>query len=261
MEWWEYTIIATLQLIIGLGVAYLTSYSNKKGANTADVEDNKILSELTELGKNAATKKDIEEITEKIETVKAEVSLEKQREHEFVKERHEHMLNLLRGMEELSLMSSTVGFYLYNFYDIDKLTSASDKVSEIHLNIVHEVRICNILFEDDKLGKKLYECLDPLQEYVGTIKLVITNALVFINEYQYFRNRAVETNNGELAKTAKETMDNLIKLREKSKSELNNEKVYDKIISLISIITRLYEQKFHIKLNYKPLSGKANDTL
>ena len=261
MEWWEYIIFFTLQLLVGLGGAWLYAYVKRDANNTSDSEYAEEISKLKKLGENAATKEDIKEITEKIETVKAEVSLEKQREHEFVKERHEHMLNLLRGMEELSLMSSSVAFYLYNIYDTDKLTSASDKVSEIHLNIVHEVRICNILFEDDKLGEKLYKCLDPLQEYVWTVKYVITNALVYINEYQYYRNRAVETNNGEFTKTAKETMDNLIKLREKSKSELNNEKVYDEIISFISIITKLYEQKFHIKLNYKPLSEKANDTL
>lgn len=48
----------------------------------------------SEKGKNIATKEDIEAITEKIETVKNEISYEKHRNHEFVKEREKRLLNI-----------------------------------------------------------------------------------------------------------------------------------------------------------------------
>ncbi len=53
---------------------------------------------LTEKGKNLATKKDIEEITKKIETVKNEISFHSQRKHEYINDKKKAALDFLNSV-------------------------------------------------------------------------------------------------------------------------------------------------------------------
>ena len=53
---------------------------------------------IAEKGKNLATKKDIEEITNKIETVKNEVSFRSQRKHEYINDRKKSAIDFLNSI-------------------------------------------------------------------------------------------------------------------------------------------------------------------
>ena len=59
------------EIILGCILLFGKSYLQKKGENTADKEDSEEIAMLTELGKNIATKQDIQDITNKVESIKA----------------------------------------------------------------------------------------------------------------------------------------------------------------------------------------------
>ena len=60
---------------------YIEQYFSQKGKNAAQKEDVRDIQYESKKGENIATKEDIKEITSQIETVKNEISFEKQRIH------------------------------------------------------------------------------------------------------------------------------------------------------------------------------------
>ncbi len=66
----------------------------------------------SEKGKNLSTKEDIEEITNKIESIKNEVSFSKQREHDYLLERKQYVVSFLETASEFSLNTAKTGVAL-----------------------------------------------------------------------------------------------------------------------------------------------------
>lgn len=242
MEWYQFL----LQLMVGLGSAWLYSYFKKDAQNTSDKEFAKSIAELQEQGKNTATKADIEEITEKIETVKNEISFEKQREHEFIKERTEHLLNYYQYIEEVNCLGGLLLFYLYDETAKDRLVDLQDKLGRNLSNIWHETRMINITIKDKDIESKIYEISNKVQEYSIALSTITSNAISHLSRYEL----CLKYN---LSKDAVDARDLFYALQNQH-SEVKKkewEEAYNGLIKLLSIISKLYEQKFHVKLNYK----------
>ena len=78
---WMTILNIALALILFIGILCqhsLKSMFERIGKNNADILQNREKEYESEKGKNLATKEDIEEITEKIEQVKAEISFKNQ---------------------------------------------------------------------------------------------------------------------------------------------------------------------------------------
>jgi molecular chaperone DnaK (HSP70) len=62
-----------------------------------------IVSYFKEKGKNLATKEDIKEITNTVESIKTEISVQKQRETEYLYKRNESLIEFLNCLDELDI--------------------------------------------------------------------------------------------------------------------------------------------------------------
>ena len=80
-------IILILEFAIICILIFGKNYYSQKGKNEALIEDSHDISYESKKGENLATKEDIEELTQKIEIVKNEISFENQRKHEFINQR------------------------------------------------------------------------------------------------------------------------------------------------------------------------------
>ncbi|WP_337671678.1 hypothetical protein [Prevotella sp.] len=84
----------------------------------------------SEKGKNLATKEDIQEITANIETVKNEISYEKQRNHEFVMVREKRLLNILFYAEAVANAVNRLYVYGHNTNDVKRLHELMDDIAK-----------------------------------------------------------------------------------------------------------------------------------
>lgn len=97
---WLTTVIFVI--IMGI-IQFIISYFTIKGKYKAMIEEIHNLSYNQEKGKNLATKEDIEEITKTVESIRNEISVQKQRETEYLYKRNECFIEFLNCLDELNL--------------------------------------------------------------------------------------------------------------------------------------------------------------
>lgn len=99
MEWGGLLIQA---LMLG-GFLLWEGYFKQKGKNLATKEDARDIAYEQEKGKQLATKDDLKEITNTVESIKSEISVQKQRETEYLYKRNECFIEFLNCLDELDL--------------------------------------------------------------------------------------------------------------------------------------------------------------
>lgn len=99
MEWGGLLIQA---LMLG-GFLCWEGFLKQKGKNLAIKDDARDISYEQEKGKNLATQDDIVKITNMVESVSNEISVQKQRETEYLYKRNECMIEFLNILDELDL--------------------------------------------------------------------------------------------------------------------------------------------------------------
>lgn len=114
-------IILFLNLIFLISVFYLKRYI----IHFIKLQFQKDKSYQSEKGKNLATKEDIKEITANIETVKNEISFEKQRSHDFIKEREKRFINILFHAEMIANSINRLYVYGHNNQDASRVHTVS----------------------------------------------------------------------------------------------------------------------------------------
>lgn len=92
-----------LQAILLGGFLLWEGYFKQKGKNIAIKGDARGISYEGEKGKNLATKEDIKEITNTVESIKTEISVQKQRETEYLYKRNECLIEFLNCLDELDI--------------------------------------------------------------------------------------------------------------------------------------------------------------
>ena len=251
------TAVIIIILLNSLSI-WLSHYLGRSGHNAAEKKDIKEISYLSESGKKLATKEDIEEITHKIETIKNEVSFENQRKHQFIEERTNSLLRILRYAEEIRNLHSQLLFLLYDETDLSNLTEIIKETDKVLTDLGHECRITAVTTNDQALIAAIYNLLDTSQLYgahfchSGNVHISYAHQL---------------KTNLELYKTIREEglTKECLKLREaieKNKSNFNAnikpfaEKQYDAMIEYLSHLKRLYKKDFHIRLNFEDTTNK-----
>ena len=131
-------IIFLLNIIFVLSVFYLKRYM----INFIELQFQKDKSYESEKGKNLATKEDIKEITANIETVKNEISFEKQRSHDFIKEREQRFLNILFHAETITNSVNRLYVYGHNNQDATRVHTLIDEISKAALLMRQESSVC-----------------------------------------------------------------------------------------------------------------------
>ncbi len=157
-------------------------------------------------GKNLATKKDIEEITKKIETVKNEISFHSQRKHEYIKEKKKAALDFLNAVSIWLDFTLRPLETIYNNPTNEKLLRAliSDlkkqggNATTCYWNLF-------VYFENENFNKIVDELYNNCLELHNLTNTMLINV----------ERKAIETNH-------KEKIFELIKDKEK-RSEITNE--------------------------------------
>lgn len=137
-------IILFLNLIFLISVFYLKRYI----IHFIEFQFQKDKSYQSEKGKNLATKEDIKGITANIEIVKNEISFEKQRNHDFIKEREKRFINILFHAETIANSINRLYVYGHNNQDASRVHKLIDEISKTALLIRQESTLCIAAYND-----------------------------------------------------------------------------------------------------------------
>ena len=149
----------------------------------------------SEKGKNIATKEDIEAITEKIETVKNEISYEKQRNHEFVKEREKRLLNILFYAEAVANAVNRLYVYGHNTNDTKRVHDLIDDIAKNALLIRHTSAVCIAAYSDMmKDNKSMTKLVDDIQLLCAELQAKANNVANNITMFKHVFEKAQQEN-------------------------------------------------------------------
>ena len=149
----------------------------------------------SEKGKNIATKEDIEAITEKIETVKNEISYEKQRNHEFVKEREKRLLNILFYAEAVANAVNRLYVYGHNTNDTKRVHDLIDDIAKNALLIRHTSAVCIAAYSDMmKDNKSMTKLVDDIQLLCAELQTKANNVANNITMFKHVFEKAQQEN-------------------------------------------------------------------
>lgn len=151
----------------------------------------------SEKGKNIATKEDIEAITEKIETVKNEISYEKQRNHEFVKEREKRLLNILFCAEAVTNAVNRLYVYGHNTNDTKRVHDLIDDIAKNALLIRHTSAVCIAAYSDImKDNNSMTRLVDDIQLLCAELQTKANNVANNITMFKHMFEKAQQENYG-----------------------------------------------------------------
>lgn len=149
----------------------------------------------SEKGKNIATKEDIEAITEKIETVKNEISYKKQRNHEFVKEREKRLLNILFYAEAVANAVNRLYVYGHNTNDTKRVHDLIDDIAKNALLIRHTSAVCIAAYSDImKDNNSMTKLVDDIQLLCAELQTKANNVANNITMFKHLFEKAQQEN-------------------------------------------------------------------
>lgn len=149
----------------------------------------------SEKGKNIATKEDIEAITEKIETVKNEISYEKKRNHEFVKEREKRLLNILFYAEAVANAVNRLYVYGHNTSDTKRVHDLIDDIAKNALLIRHASAVCIAAYSDImKDNNSMTKLVDDIQLLCTELQAKANNVANNITMFKHVFEKAQQEN-------------------------------------------------------------------
>lgn len=180
-------IIFLLNIIFVLSVFYLKRYM----INFIELQFQKDKSYESEKGKNLATKEDIKEITANIETVKNEISFEKQRSHDFIKEREQRFLNILFHAETITNSVNRLYVYGHNNQDATQVHTLIDEISKAALLMRQESSVC-IAAYNEVIGedRSMVKLVDDIQLLTAELLTKANNVATNIAGYKYMFDKA-----------------------------------------------------------------------
>ena len=255
METIVYYVLLILNIIIILYVFYLKKYI----VNYLEVLFQKEKSYQSEKGKNLATKEDIEDITAKIENVKNEISFEKQRSHDFIKEREKRFLNILFYAETITNSINRLYVYGHNNQDASRVHLLIDEISKAALLMRQESSVCIVAYYDiinnDKSMSKL---VDDIQLLSTELLTKANNVASNIAGYKYL----FEKSQKEDDVTKYETLKQITLIGMQNNKLLDEPLTYKEVVNndikqYILWLNRLYING--LAINYKVELIKAAD--
>lgn len=175
-------VILIFNLIFLLSIFYLKRYIT----HFIELQFQKDNSYQSEKGKNLATKEDIQEITANIETVKNEISFEKQRNHDFIKERERRFLNILFYAETIANSINRLYIYGHNTQDASRVHTLIDEISKTALLMRQESSVCIVAYDNiignDRAMTNLVDNIQLLSAELLTKANNVANNIAFFKQ-------------------------------------------------------------------------------
>lgn len=182
MNWIEILLIALLVLGELLSL-YLSSTAKQLGKNNADILQNRMKEYESEKGKNLATKEDIAEITKKVEDVKTEISLSKQKRYEQLAEQERILLEILNEASKISQSQNKIILYLYDTSSRKRYDALVESVNDTLTRFYH---LCNLAVVSVPLDniEIVIKALSVPVTYLGAqVNVTATNAASLVEQY------------------------------------------------------------------------------
>ena len=175
-------LLLFLDIIFMLSIFYVKRYI----IHFIELQFQKDQSYQSEKGKNLATKEDIQEITANIEIVKNEISFEKQRNHDFIKERERRFLNILFYAETIANSINRLYVYGHNTQEASRVHTLIDEISKAALLMRQESSVCiaayNDVIGDDKVMTNLVDNIQLLSVELLTKANNVANNIAFFKQ-------------------------------------------------------------------------------
>lgn len=182
MNWIEIFIIALL-LVGELFSLYLSGTAKKLGENNADILQNRMKEYESEKGKNLATKEDIEEITQKVEEVKTEISFSKQKRYEQLAEQERILLGILNEASQVSQSQNKIILYLYDTSSRKRYDALVENVNDTLTRFYHLCNLAVICVPLDDI-EEVVKDLSIAVTYLGAqVNVTATNAASLVEQY------------------------------------------------------------------------------
>lgn len=174
MNWLSITT-ALLNLFL-FGAMALYNNHCKKLADIAAARDEAFEAEK---GKLEATKEAVDNILKEIEQMKASVSLEEQRRHDFIIERNQKLMNLLRYAEQVNISKQTLLTAISN-ESLTRLEDLHTSLNETMLNLRSDLMYLIVFHETIGKDKCVADFGDEIFYQASEVIVRVTNAVATI---------------------------------------------------------------------------------
>lgn len=172
-----------LLLVLDVIICFLLYFTRKVSENNADILQNQKKYYESEKGKNLATKEDIEEITRKVEEVKTEVSLSKQKTYEIQQEQERVLLGILADATKVSQAQNKLLLYLY---DTSSRVRFDNLVENVNDTLAHFYQLCNLATVSVEIEgvDDAIKSLSTAVTYLGSqVNVLSTNAANLVEQF------------------------------------------------------------------------------
>lgn len=151
-------------------------YMRKRAEDIAARKSAKDMEYQREKGKNAATKEDIKEITEKIEEVKSEISFANQRKYEKIVELEKCLLDIAYYSNLIGNMGSMLYAYHTNQSDRTKVDKFLEDLNGYQANLIYCKCRATISIEDEDMKNTIEILIKHMSAYSAELSAKAANA-------------------------------------------------------------------------------------
>ena len=178
MDWINIIITFLNLLLLGL----LTFYKNycKKLADMVTARDEAFENEK---GKLEATKEAVDNVLKELEQMKASVSLEEQRKHEFINERNKKLMNILRYSEQVNLSKQILATAINN-ESLERMKELQKTLNATILDVRSDLMYLVVFHENIGNNHSLTEFGDKIFYLATEVSVKITNAMSLLETQQ-----------------------------------------------------------------------------
>ena len=158
----EQFVYPILIISLSIFIIYKTEYFKKLGQNRADKETSKDIAFEKQLGENLATKKDIEEITTKVESIKTEFIRETEKlkiEMQF----DNHFKMSFNNQIRESVLNVYDSYFIWQNKIVSIQSNGNDLDEKTILDIINEMSVVYFNFYGSKARVELYIQDEELQ--------------------------------------------------------------------------------------------------
>ena len=253
------TLIAICTCAIGLTQLFLwkhisktKAYIEEKAKLFAQEEQIAVLTTIAEEAKNAVTKKDIEEITKKIESVKNEISFVKQRENEYLKERKESLLNFLNEISIFSIHKNRLEAYLYNYSATNDIMKFYEEFIKNSNKLCQTYNLLQVYFTDTNTTEEISNIYYTCMNYINKLYSILFRLINLALRSSYNVEHPTKENSQKI-KVGIEALHEMFNSKDIKEIE---DKYNERCIKCRALISILYELNFHQKISF--LNREAN---
>ena len=184
-----------LLLVVGeVACIYLVNNTKQLAKNNADILQNRDKEYEAEKGRNLATKEDIEEITKKVEEVKAEVSLAHQQKYDLLLEQKQLLIAILNDATKITQAQNKLALYLFDTSSRKKFDELVETVSDTLTHFYHSCNLARVAVPIEDIDKRIEELSVIVTLYGTHISVTATNAASIVeqfnNEFDYALHQA-----------------------------------------------------------------------